>query len=141
MDIDVIGDMNWPAVIVAGVVFWGLGAGWYAERVFGRAWMQAMGWQPAANDRPNASMYLVPLGTCLLSAIAVGMLAEATGTDSIGEGILLGLVVGIGIAAAAIFVTGFFDPVKPKPMTHALINLGYQVAGLAAVGAIIGVWT
>ena len=49
---------------------------------------------------------------------------------------LLGLVTGIGIAEAVLFVTGYLDPKKPKPMTWVAITGGYHLAGLliACVG-------
>jgi len=141
MEFGVLGDLNWLAVIVAGLLYYALGALWYAQAVFGRTWQQSMGWQPPDDYRPSPLMYLVPLVTCLVTAIAVGMLAEASATDTFGEGIVLGLVAGIGVAAASLYVTGFFDPQKPKPMTTTAINSGYHVVGILLVGAIVGSWT
>lgn len=66
--------------------------------------------------------------------------AEASTTDTLGEGIVLGLVTGIGGAAASLYGTDFFDPQKPKPLTTA-INAGYHVVGILIVGAIVGAWT
>jgi uncharacterized membrane protein len=83
---------------------------------------------------------LAPLITCLISSIAAAALAEASGTDTLGEGLVLGLVLGIGIAAAVCFVTGFFDPKKPQPMVYAAITAGYHVVGLTVASAIIGTW-
>jgi Protein of unknown function (DUF1761) len=141
MSLSVLGDVNWLAVIVATIVYFAVGGLWYAPPVLGNAWMRAMGWKPAADERTsNAIMYLAPLITCLVSTIAVAALAEASGTDTFGEGIVLGLVVGIGIAAAVSFVTGFFDPKKPQPMVYAAITAGYHVVGLVAAAAIIGAW-
>jgi hypothetical protein len=38
------------------------------------------------------------------------LLSRATGASGIGEGVLLGLVTGVGIAGAVLFVTGYFNP-------------------------------
>lgn len=43
MSLDVVGDLNWLAVIVAGIAFFALEAVWYAPPVFGRAWQRASG--------------------------------------------------------------------------------------------------
>ena len=139
MSFDVLGDLNWLAVIVATVAYFGLGAIWYAPPVFGNLWMRAGGIQ--VPDQPQASMYLIPLFTCLLATIAVGMLAGATASDTVGEGIALGLVTGVGIAAGALFVTGFFDPQKPQAMVWAAIVSGYHVVGLVIAAIILAVWT
>jgi hypothetical protein len=69
------------------------------------------------------------------------MLAEASRTDTFGEGIVLGLVTGVGIAGAVLFVTGIFDPKKPEPMTWFGITAGYHLVGLLIASVIVSVWT
>jgi Protein of unknown function (DUF1761) len=56
MDFGVLGDLNWIAVIIAGLAYYALGALWYAQPVFGRAWQQSMGWEPPADYRPAPTM-------------------------------------------------------------------------------------
>ena len=51
-----------------------------------------------AGEGPGGAIYAVPLIGSLLSAIAIGMLAAATGTDTLGEGLVLGVVMAIGFA-------------------------------------------
>ncbi len=140
MAFDVLGDLNWLAVIAAAIAYFVLGGIWYAEKVFGKAWMRAMDWQPAADYKPSPAVYLVPLLTCFVSSLTVAVLAAATGTDTLAEGIALGLLVGVGIAFAATFVTGFFDPKKTQPKTSALISGAYHVVGLLIVAVIVAVW-
>ena len=53
MEFGVLGDLNRLAVIVAGLLYYALGALWYAQAVFGRTWQQSMGWQPADDYRPS----------------------------------------------------------------------------------------
>src|SRR5918992_1909646 len=125
MSLDVLGELNWLAVIVATIAFYALGAVWYAPPVFGRAWQRAAGAAPPEQTRPGAAYYVGPLVTCLLSTVATAMLANATGTDTLGEAIVLGLVVGIGLAAAVGFVGGVFDPHKPQPLLWFAIFAGY----------------
>ena len=109
MTFDVLGDLNWLAVIVAAIAYFAIGAIWYAPPVLGKTWMAAGGISPEqtqSQDGPGAAIYVVPLIGSVLSAIALGMLAEATGTDTLGEGLVLGVVVAIGFALAIALVTG-----------------------------------
>ena len=141
MTFDVLSDLNWLAVIVAGVASFALGAIWYAPPVFGRAWLTAGGGQvPEDGSRPGPAIYVAPLLGSLLSAIAIGMLAEATGTDTADEGFVLGLVVGVGFGLAISFVTATFESSKPKPYVWGAINAGYQIFGAVVAGVIIGAW-
>jgi hypothetical protein len=85
-------------------------------------------------------MYVIPAVTCLVSTVALAMLSAATGTDTFGEGVVLGLVAGIGLVASALFVTGFVDPRKPKPQTWIAITAGYHLVGLLVAAVILAIW-
>lgn len=139
MSFDVLGDLNWLAVIVATVAYFALGAIWYAPPVFGNLWMRSGGIQTP--DQPQATFYIIPFLTCFLATVAVGMLAAATATDTVAEGIVLGLVTGVGIALSALFVTGFFDPQKPQPAVWVAVVSGYHVVGLVIAAIILAIWT
>ncbi|CAN5392008.1 hypothetical protein BH24ACT7_BH24ACT7_18790 [soil metagenome] len=140
MSLSVLGDLNWFAVIVAGVAFFAIGGLWYSNALFGKHWSEAVGWEMPEDEKPPVTLYLVPLLTCVVSAVAVAMLAEATGTHTLGDGIVLGLVTGLGLAAMALLVTGFFDPKKARPMVWVAITSGYHVVGLVVVAVIVSVW-
>jgi hypothetical protein len=43
------------------------------------------------------------------------VLADATGSTSLSEGVVLGLVAGVGTGAPILFVTGVLYPAQPKP--------------------------
>jgi hypothetical protein len=141
MKLDVLGDMNWLAAIVGGIGYFALGAVWFMPATFGKAWQRAMGWEMPGDQRPGPALYIGPLITCLVATIAVGMLAEATGSDTFGEGIVLGLVTGVGIAGAVLFVTGVFDPKKPEPMTWFAVTAGYHLVGLLIASVVMSLWT
>jgi uncharacterized membrane protein len=141
MTFDALGDLNWLAVIVAALAYFAIGAVWYAPPVFGKVWMAAGGMaMPEAGTRPSPAIYLTPLVGSVLSAIALGMLAKATGTDTLEEGIALGFVVAIGFAVAISFVTAQFESEKPKPMVWGAVNAGYHVVGTLVAAIIVASW-
>jgi len=136
-----LADLNWLAVVVAGLAYFALGGLWFMPRVFGDRWASSMGWEPTDEDKPGPAVYIGPLVTCLIATIALAMLARAAGADSWSEGIVLGLVAGIGIAGTVLFVSGCFDPKKPKPMAWFAITGGYHAVGLLIAAIIVSVWT
>ena len=95
---------------------------------------------PEPGTRPTPAIYLTPLVGSVLSAIAIGMLAKATGTDTLQRGIVLGLVVAIGFAVAISFVTAQFESQKPKPMVWGAVNAGYHVVGNLVAAIIVATW-
>jgi hypothetical protein len=141
MSFDALGDMNWLAVIVATVAYFALGGLWFSKLMFANAWQRAMGWEETEEESYGPEFYIGPFVTCLLSTIGVGMLAVATGSDTLAEGLVLGLVVGVGVSAAVLFVTGYFDQRKPQPMVWVAVTAGYHLVGLLAASAILSTWT
>src|SRR3990170_4022155 len=84
MSFELLGDLDWLAVVIAAAAYFVLGAIWYARPVLGKAWMDAGGMQiPAEGQRPGpAAIFAVPAAGSLLSAIALGMIAAAGTTSS-----------------------------------------------------------
>jgi hypothetical protein len=141
MSFDVLADLNWLAVAVAALAYFAFGGLWFSTVVFGRQWQQALDWKPAEGERVGIKYYIGPLITCLVTTLATAMLAKATDTDTFGEAIVLGLVLGVGVAGAVLFVTGYFDPKKPRPMTWFGITAGYHLIGILIAAVVLGLWT
>lgn len=141
MSFDALGQVNWLAVIVGALIYFVLGALWYSPAFLGRRWQRSIGWDP--EQRPpemKMTTYLVPGLAYLVMAVAVGLLAEATGTDTIGEGLVLGIVLGIGLSLMHTLVDATFDPNKPEPWTWFAINGSYHALGLIIVAVIVALW-
>ena len=85
MSFSSLADLNWLAVIVAALAYFVVGAAWYAPALFGTIWMNAGGMEMPEGQRPNPIVFLTPLIGSVLAAVALGMIAEATDTDTIGE--------------------------------------------------------
>jgi uncharacterized protein DUF1761 len=140
LSFDALNDLNWLAVIVAAFAYYVLGAVWYAPPVLGRAWMQSNGMDMSQAPTTGPAVFIVPFVGQLVEAIAMGMLAAATLTDTLGEGIVLGLVAGFGVATMVLIVTANFET-KPQKWVWFAITAGYHLVGLLIVGAIVGAWT
>lgn len=136
-----LGQLNWVAVLVGGVVYFVLGAAWFSPAVFGRPWMAAIGFDES-RQRPemNPASYAGPAFFYLVASAATGLLAAATGTDTLQEGVVLGLLVGVGYTLTVTATDAVFDPNKPKPWTWFVISGAYHVVALVLVGMIIGAW-
>ncbi|CAM3658558.1 hypothetical protein GCM10009799_47260 [Nocardiopsis rhodophaea] len=140
MDLAILGELNWLAVSGAALVYFVLGAVWFARPVFGNAWMRAIDWS-GDDEKPGPAMYIGPLIVCLIQVIVLAMLLVAIGAGTVVDGIVLALVAGIGLGGSALFVTGYFDPKKPQPMVWFGITAGYHVVGLVIAALILSLWT
>ena len=106
-----------------------------------KAWQRSTGLGTPEGERPGPEFYYGPFITCLIATIAVAMIAKSTGSDTVGDGIVLGLVAGIGISGAVLAVTGLFDTKKPDPKVSTAISIGYHLVGLVVAAVIVSVWT
>lgn len=139
MDLDVIGDISWPGVLAATVVYMVLGALWYGP-LFGKQWMRATGFDmPAEGERPGPEIYIVPMIAYLVASVVTAMLAEATGSSSFGEGLTLGLLVGVGYAVTLTMVTSAFNPGMPEPRTLFWVTGSFNLVALTIAGILVSV--
>ena len=142
MSFDVLGDLNWLAVIAAAVAYFVLGGIWYAPPVMGKAWMKASGIDMADTEGgPPPIIFMAPLLGYVFAAAATAMIATSTGTDTLSEGIVLGLVIGVGYAAVLTAVMATFEAKKPHPAMWAVITSAYNIIGLLITAVIVSIWS
>jgi hypothetical protein len=73
-----------------------------------------------------------------VNAVALALAAEGVGADSAGDGIVLGVVLGIGFGATV----NSWPPIFARmPWEWWLVNSGAFVLMQVAMGAILGAWT
>ena len=140
MTLDTLGQLNWLAVIVGALIYFALGALWYSPVLFAKPWMRSIGWDESRQVSASPMTYAIPAALYVVGAVATGMLAAATGSDTLGEGIILGLVTGIGYALMLTAVDAVFDPNKPQPWLWFAISGAYHLLGFVIVAVLVSVW-
>ncbi|HYM52091.1 MAG TPA: DUF1761 domain-containing protein [Candidatus Dormibacteraeota bacterium] len=142
MSFDLLGQLNWLAVIVGAVIYFALGALWYSNVLFAKPWQKSIGWDPTQQPEPqqNPLTYVVPGLAYLVMAVATGMIAKATGSGTLGDGIVLGLILGVGYGLATSLVNAFFTPNSPQPMVTFAITGTYNLIGFVIMAVIVSVW-
>lgn len=133
-----VGDVNWLAVVVAVVAHQVLGFLWYGP-LFGRMWMSARGTtreEMQARGVSPAPFVVAGIGS-LLSAIALALLLSLADEVDAIDGLMVGLLAGIGFAAPTSATAAAYEEGNP---TVTWLYIAYQVAGFAIMGAILGAW-
>ena len=142
MILDLFDDLNWAAVAVAALAAFAVGAIWYAPPVLGGYWArQVYRWTGASEAELMSGNPTVPFAKWLVgmavNAVALGLAAEGVGAESAGDGVVLGLVVGIGFGATVMSWPAIF---ARAPWGWWLVNSGAFVAMQVVMGAILGAW-
>lgn len=128
---------NYLAILAATVSTFLLGGVWYSPVLFGRAWMEEMGFTPEA-EKKTAGMGRIMGVSFVLELIMATLLAAFIGAKaSLGAGLLAGAAAGFGWVAAGFGVTYLFEQ---KSLRLFLINAGYHGVAFTIMGGILGLW-
>ena len=126
--------MNVLAIIIATIANVLIGFLWYGTWAFGKSWMQLSGRTMGEGQQPGP-LYALTIVGALVQAIAMSWFASQTGVHSGSAGAVIGLFVGIGFIAPAMFADVLF---AGRPARLYAITAGYQVLAAVVQGSIIG---
>jgi hypothetical protein len=132
-------DVNWIAVLVAGIVAMVIGAVWFSPRLFARPWMRAIGKTPeeiAASGSANLG-YAVAALSSLVVAYLMSWVVDWAEAGNVFEGAATGFLVWLGFVATTFAVNTAFGG---RPWMLYLIDAGHFLAVFVVVGAIVGAW-
>ena len=133
--------LNWPAILVAALAYFALGALWYSPVLFVKKWIAYLNIN--VND-PNAKKGMGMLfgGSFVLmfiQSLAIAIIAERIGIRGDGwmSGLKLGALTGCCLCAATVGVNYLYEK---KPFGLFLINGGYAIVGNIIAAIIICCW-
>ena len=129
---------NYPAVIVAAVVYWILGALWFGL-LFAKPWMalEHVADEQARNINPVLP-YVVSFLLNLLIAFVLAQLCLWRNATTAARGAALGIFLWIGLVGPITYTTYMYEM---RPWQLFAINQFYPLLGLCIMGAILGAWT
>jgi hypothetical protein len=132
--------INLWAILVGGVSSMVIGFIWYGP-LLGKAWARYTGWTEdkikSLSGKTMGVTYGLTFIAALASCLALMVFSRSLGAVSVADGLLIGLLAGVGFAAMAFATTHLFDH---KPVGLWLIVSGYQIVFLAVAGIIVTVW-
>lgn len=134
----ILQNLNWLAIIVAGVVYFVMGALWYSPVLFANLFMKYRGLtREEIQGSGNPADYLLTLVGDLVSALVLTIVLQLAQPVSVTDGIAVGLLVALGFALpSALTYTVFSGPHK---MLWAIYS-GYQLAGFTVMSIILTLW-
>lgn len=133
--------LNWPAIAVAALAYFVLGALWYSKALFAKRWIADL---KIDVNNPDAKkgmgmMFVGSFVLMFLQCMAIAILAERMGIRGAGwmSGLKLGAFTGICFCSATIGVNYLYEK---KPLSLFLINAGYAIVGNIIAGIVICSW-
>lgn len=138
MNFTIFSQLNWPAVAVAGLAYFLLGAIWYSF-LFKTAWIKAAGVDMNAPDAKQgvAGIMVSSLVLMIVASTGIGILVARTIPFGIMGAVKLGLLTGVCFSVTGISISYLYEK---KPMALHLINGGYHVLGCIISAVILTLW-
>jgi hypothetical protein len=131
------GRVNYPAVVLAAVAHFVLGAIWFT--VLQRPWLASMG--KTLNElrqQGNATLaYVVAFGANLVIAGVLARLMIAMGRTTIVGAMRLAALLWLGFTVTTMATAFVFEA---RSLDAFAIIAGYPLAGMLVMGAILGGW-
>lgn len=132
--LDAFAHLNWLAIVLAAVAYYILGAAWFTP-LFGEHWDRSIGHDRSQAATFSTGYYVVPLVSAVFVASAIGLILTALAAR-LGEALIVGLVIGAGVAVVSI--NNALTPHTPRPYVLGVVTGGYHLVGIVVVSAIIG---
>ncbi|HEX6947623.1 MAG TPA: DUF1761 domain-containing protein [Acidimicrobiia bacterium] len=137
---DFFSDLNWAAVAVATLAWFGFSAVWYSLPPLSGAWARAAKVDMSAQDENSPSLvtFLIPTVVAyLIATIVIALIVEAIGVDTLEEGVVLGLALGVAFGLISAAVTQMYEQ---KGRLYWLINGLNGLIAFTIVSVILAVW-
>jgi Protein of unknown function (DUF1761) len=133
--------LNWPAIAVAALVYFMLGALWYSKILFAKRWIADL---KIDVNNPDAKkgigmMFGGSFLMMFIQCLAIAIVAERMGIRGAGwmSGLKLGAFTGICFCSTTVAINYFYEK---KPLSLFLINAGYAIVGNIIAAIVICSW-
>ena len=130
--------VNFVAVAVAAIAGFAIGMAWYSPALFGRQWEKAAGVGRNSMTKPKygmaKSLVISLVASVFMAFVLTHSLKYAAGMPTLMDGLTVGFWTWLGFMA-----TAQLNPMlwEGRPVKYYLINVGYQLAQLLAMGLIL----
>jgi hypothetical protein len=135
---DLFSDLNWGAIVVAALAWFGFSSVWYSVPPLSGAWQRASKVEVDESTAPSLVSLLIPTVVgYLLTTIVIALIAAGLGADSVEEGIALGVTLGVGFGVIGAAINQMYER---KGRFYWLINGLNAVIAYTIVAIILAVW-
>ena len=123
-------------VVIAAIVPMVMGALWYSPLLFGNLWLRLIG-KKQEDIQGSPTGYAVATAASLVTAFLLSVFTHSIyGDPELLEGVLIGVVMGIGVRGMSTLVYSTFEG---PPYSVWLLYKAYDTLAMAIMGAIITV--
>jgi len=130
--------LNYWAILVAWLVYTGVGSFWYSPAGFGKLWSKLSGvdiMKLPQNEANRSIMYVV--ASSLLQAFVLAVVLNSLDVADALEGLAAALLLWVGLTAATTIGTNFY---QRKSWKFWWLNASFFLVTMAINGLVLGYW-
>ena len=135
---DFLTDLNWAAVVVAALVWFGFSAVWYSVPPLSKAWAENARVDVTGDGPPLVSLLIPTFIGYLVTSTVIALIVKAIGATTVSDAVMLGLVLGVGFGVVGALVSQLYER---KGGSYWLINGVNAVIAYSIVTVILTLWT
>jgi hypothetical protein len=128
------------AILASAAASMAIGFLWYGP-LFGKAWGRYSGWTEekikTVSGKSMGLTYGLTLIAAIVSSLALTVLSRSLGATTAKDGLMIGALAGVGLAAMALATNFLFER---RPLGFWLIVAGYEVIFMSVAGIIVTIW-
>ncbi len=128
--------VNIWAILVASLVNMAVGALWYSPVLFAGPWLRMSGVK-TAEGAGRVVEYVGAYFSGLILAAILAVVLSMAGTQTLSEGLLVGVMVWLGFTAAPSFANTIFEN---RPFGLWGINSGYPLVSIILMTILLVLW-
>lgn len=130
--------VNYLAVLAAGVTQMILGALWYSPVLFANSWMKLLGLKKSDLKKEGMGLkYGLTFVLALVMAYVLAQFLQIAGVETVAEGITISFWAWLGFSLATFAPSYIF---LGKPWKLLAIDNGYYLVGMLITGVILTLW-
>jgi hypothetical protein len=129
--------LHFVPILAAAVAKMALGALWYSNALFFKPWIRLSGITEDQVKQGLPKALAVDFIGSFLMALVLFHTIRWSGAHAVVEGLFVGFINWLGFVAVA---TVSIVTYERKPVKLYLLNNGYQLVSILAMGAILAVW-
>lgn len=137
MIFDFFGELNWLAIVVATIAWFAFSAIWYSVPPLSKAWQKAAKVDMTEEGPPLALLFIPTLIGYFVTTVVIALIAKGIGATEIGDGVALGVALGIGFGTVGALVNQVYEG---KGSSYWLINGINAVIAYVIVALILTLW-
>lgn len=134
---DLFSELNWLAVVVAALAWFGFSAFWYSVPPLSRMWQRESRVDMTDEGPPLVSILLPTFIGYLITTVVIALIVEAVGATTLGEAIALGITLGIAFGVVSALIVQLYER---KGGSYWLINGINAVISFTIVTSVLAIW-